>query len=77
MLAKQGRDLTSLRRIFCIGGILMLLVSLSAYREGILRVIVMAVLSAVSLGVFFLVLMCIERERRDSVAELETQMPDQ
>jgi hypothetical protein len=76
MLAKQSRELTNMRRIFWIGGVLMLLIPLSDYRHGIFATVGMTVVSSVALGVFFLVLRYIERDHRDAVANLEAQMPD-
>jgi hypothetical protein len=75
MLAKRSRSLTSLRRIFCAAGILMLLVPLMDYRRGIFAVVGMTIVCALAIGSFFLVLLYLERDHREDVAKLEGQMP--
>ncbi len=76
ILAERSRDLKNLRRILCVAAIVLLLVPLVDYSRGIFHVVAMMILCAVSPVIFFLVLLYVEREHREEVAELETQMPD-
>ncbi len=76
MLAERSRDLKNMRRILCGAGILLLMVPLVDYSRGIFHVVAMMILCAASPGIFFLVLLYVEREHREEVAKLETQMPD-
>ena len=74
-LAKKSREFTNLWRIFWVFAAFLFLVVLSDYHRGMFAVIGMAVLCAVALGVFFIVIRYIQGLHREEVAKLEAQMP--
>ena len=77
VLAKQKREMRMMRRILWGGGVLMLLVCLSAYDRGVFAVVGMAGVSGLAIGLFFLVVRYIERDQDEQFAALEAQMPEQ
>ena len=77
VLVKQKREMRVMRRILWGGGVLMLLVSLSDYHRGVFAVAGMASLSAVAIGLFFLVVRYIERDQDEQIARLEAELPEQ
>jgi hypothetical protein len=76
ILAKMGRDLKFFRRVIWGAAAIMLVLSLSNYRRGIVPVVGMMLLCACALGLVVLIAWHIERDYRRESAELEAQRPD-
>jgi hypothetical protein len=74
-MEKRTREHKSFRRILWVGSALLVLNSLSVYRRGSFAVLAMIGLSAVAIGLFFLVAMYLESDHRKELAELEAKLP--
>jgi hypothetical protein len=76
MLAKQGRDLRTLRWIMCgVSGVLASVTLSEFYRDG-WSGLKFLILCSVQLGLIWAVMRYIERDHFESVTKLEAQVPD-
>ena len=74
---KRTREHRNHRRILWVAAFLLVMISLSGYRRGPFAVLGMIGLSAVAIGMFFLLARYLEAGHRENLAKLEAQMPEQ